>query len=101
MTTNLLTPLHPHPVWLRSKIQCLLVGEEGEGGKAGARHASSWEKRRKKRELKKARRKKTRKVTQPLHIKTILQLLQNCIGPIIRIGQEIPCLPYAGFKKKL
>ena len=23
--------------------------------------------------------------------------LQNCIGPTIRIGREILCLPYAGF----
>ena len=30
----------------------------------------------------------TRKVGQPL---------QNCIGPTIRIGREILCLPYAGF----
>ena len=29
-----------------------------------------------------------------------MQLLQNCIGPTILIGQEIQCLPYAGFKKK-
>ena len=27
----------------------------------------------------------------------IMQLLQNCIGPTIRIGREIQCLPYAGF----
>ena len=26
-----------------------------------------------------------------------MQLLQNCIGPTIHIGQEILCLPYAGF----
>ena len=26
-----------------------------------------------------------------------MQPLQNCIGPTIRIGQEILCLPYAGF----
>ena len=26
--------------------------------------------------------------------------LQNCIGPTIRISQEILCLPYAGFLKK-
>ena len=26
-----------------------------------------------------------------------MQLLQNCIGPTIRIGREILCLPYAGF----
>ena len=26
-----------------------------------------------------------------------MQLLQNCIGPTIRIGREIQCLPYAGF----
>ena len=25
------------------------------------------------------------------------QLLQNCIGPTIRIGQEILCVLYAGF----
>ena len=25
------------------------------------------------------------------------QLLQNCIGPTIRIGRESWCLPYAGF----
>ena len=29
--------------------------------------------------------------------KKITQPLQNCIGPTIRIGQEILCLPYAGF----
>ena len=27
----------------------------------------------------------------------IMKLLQNCIGPTIRIGREIRCLPYAGF----
>ena len=27
----------------------------------------------------------------------ITQPLQNCINPTIRIGQEILCLPYAGF----
>ena len=26
-----------------------------------------------------------------------MQPLKNCIGPTIRIGQEIRCLPYAGF----
>ena len=26
-----------------------------------------------------------------------MQRLQNCIGPTIRIGREILCLPYAGF----
>ena len=26
-----------------------------------------------------------------------MQPLQNCIGPTIRIGREIQCLPYAGF----
>ena len=26
-----------------------------------------------------------------------MQPLQNCIGPTIRIGWEILCLPYAGF----
>ena len=26
-----------------------------------------------------------------------MQHLQNCIGPTIRIGGEIRCLPYAGF----
>ena len=30
-----------------------------------------------------------------------MQPLQNCIGPTIRIGREILCLPYAGFKKKI
>ena len=25
-----------------------------------------------------------------------MQLLQNCIGPTIRIGQEFQCLQYAG-----
>ena len=29
--------------------------------------------------------------------KKIVQPLQNCIGPTIRIGREILCLPYAGF----
>ena len=28
-----------------------------------------------------------------------MQTLQNCIGPAIRIGREIRCLPYAGFSK--
>ena len=28
-----------------------------------------------------------------------MQPLQNCIGPTIRIGREILCLPYAGFLK--
>ena len=28
-----------------------------------------------------------------------MQRLQNCIGPTIRIGREILCLPYAGFFK--
>ena len=28
-----------------------------------------------------------------------MQLLQNCIHPTIRIGQEIQCLPYAGLSK--
>ena len=32
-----------------------------------------------------------------LSTKKILQLLQNCIGPTIRIGWESWCLPYAGF----
>ena len=26
-----------------------------------------------------------------------MQSLQNCIGPTIRIGRDILCLPYAGF----
>ena len=26
-----------------------------------------------------------------------MQPLENCIGPIIRIGRESWCLPYAGF----
>ena len=26
-----------------------------------------------------------------------MQPLQNCIGPTIRIGREILCLPYVGF----
>ena len=26
-----------------------------------------------------------------------MQPLENCIGPTIRIGREIQCLPYAGF----
>ena len=30
-----------------------------------------------------------------------MQPLQNCIGPTIRIGQEILCLPYAGFLDKV
>ena len=68
-------------------------GREGQelplaGGRGGGRG------RRKKR-----RRNKLRKVTKPLHKKTILQLLQNCIGPSFCICQEIQCLPYAGFKK--
>ena len=37
----------------------------------------------------------------PLHKKISeiknMKILQNCIGPTIRIGQEIQCLPYAGF----
>ena len=34
---------------------------------------------------------------QPQKKNNITQLLQNCIGPTIRIGREIQCLPYAGF----
>ena len=30
-------------------------------------------------------------------LKAPWQPLQNCIGPTIRIGREIRCLPYAGF----
>ena len=30
-----------------------------------------------------------------------MQPLQNCIGPTIRIGREILCLPYAGFFKTI
>ena len=30
-----------------------------------------------------------------------MQPLQNCIGPTIRIGREIRCLPYAGFLTEL
>ena len=41
--------------------------------------------------------KKIGKILQPLHKKKILQLLQNCIGSTILIGQEIQSLPYAGF----
>ena len=26
-----------------------------------------------------------------------MQPVKNCIGPTIRIGQEILCIPYAGF----
>ena len=26
-----------------------------------------------------------------------MQPLENCIGPTVRIGQKILCLPYAGF----
>ena len=39
------------------------------------------------------------KITQPLkkNTKKITQLVQNCIGPTIRIGGESWCLPYAGF----
>ena len=29
-----------------------------------------------------------------------MQPVQNCIGPTIRIGREILCLPYAGFLLK-
>ena len=29
-----------------------------------------------------------------------MQPLENCIGPTIRIGREILCLPYAGFFKE-
>ena len=40
-------------------------------------------------------------ITQPLkklkQRRSIVQPLQNCIGPNIRIGREILCLPYAGF----
>ena len=32
-----------------------------------------------------------------MYIRYITQLLKNCIGPTIRIGPEILCLPYAGF----
>ena len=30
-----------------------------------------------------------------------MQPLKICIGSTIRIGREILCLPYAGFKKKV
>ena len=30
-----------------------------------------------------------------------MQPLENCIGPTIRIGQEILCLPYVGFFSSL
>ena len=29
-----------------------------------------------------------------------MQPLENCIGPTIRMGREILCLPYAGFLTK-
>ena len=39
-----------------------------------------------------------RKIIQPKEKKQkIMQLLQSCIGPSIRISQESWCLPYAGF----
>ena len=38
--------------------------------------------------IKKKKNKIKKKITQPL---------ENCIGPTIRIGREILCLPYAGF----
>ena len=41
-----------------------------------------------------------KKITQPIKKKKIMQPLQNCIGPTIRIGREILCLPYAGFLKR-
>ena len=89
MTTSLLTP--PPLVWLRSKIQFFLGWEKGEGGEVGAGAASSWRERRRKGEVKKE--KKKREKSRRLSTKTILQLLQNCIGPTIPIGQEIQCLP--------
>ena len=33
--------------------------------------------------------------------KKITQPFQNCIGPTIRIGRDILCLPYAGIFKKI
>ena len=30
-------------------------------------------------------------------LKKIMQILQNCIGPTIRISRMIQCLPFAGF----
>ena len=63
-------PAPPHPVWPRSKIQCLLGGQGGEGKEVGAGAASRWEKRRRKKNIEKSH------TTSPQ--KTNLQLLQNC-----------------------
>ena len=42
-----------------------------------------------------------RKRTQPPNKENILQLIQNCIIPTFRNGQEIQCLPYARFLKQI
>ena len=52
----------------------------------------------KSRNIYKKRRNKKRKIKQNIY--EITQLLQNCIGPTIRIGQESWCLPYAGSLKR-
>ena len=39
-----------------------------------------------------------KQITPPLkEEEKIMQPLQNCIGPAIRIGRESWCLPYAGY----
>ena len=81
MTTSLLIP--PHPVWPRSKIQCLLGGEEGEGGEVGAGAASSWGERRRKRKTKKEE--KIKKSKTQLLQKNNLATSPKCIGLTIRI----------------
>ena len=62
----------PHPVWQRSKIQCLFRGEEGDGGEVGPGAASGWGERRRKRETQKKKKIKFKKATQPLHKKNNL-----------------------------
>ena len=34
---------------------------------------------------------------QSVKNKTIPVTSQNCVGPIMRMGREVQCLPYAGF----
>ena len=85
-------PTDPPP-WFGcgQRFNFFLGWEKGEGGEVGAGAASSWRERRRKGEVKKE--KKKREKSRRLSTKTILQLLQNCIGPTIPIGQEIRCLP--------
>ena len=52
-----------------------------EGGEEGAGAASGWGERRRKREPEKKKKKKIKKSHTASTQKTILQLLENCIGP--------------------